>query len=162
MSREARSRLMAGIRGRDTRPELVVRRALFALGFRYRLHGAGLPGSPDLVFPRFRAVVFIHGCFWHRHGCSLFKWPANNAEFWKRKIDGNALRDEETRSRLTHAGWRVMTVGECAVRGRTRLPSETVARKLANWIESERREGTLAGSARETGRSRLGAGDNVP
>lgn len=113
---EVRSRMMSGIRGRDTRPELVVRRALHARGLRFRLHGTDLPGHPDLVFPRFRAVVFVHGCFWHQHpGCRFAYRPKTRVEFWSSKLDSNVLRDERRTRELTEAGWRVFVVWECQV-----------------------------------------------
>ena len=111
-----RSRMMAGIRGADTRPELVLRRELHRRGFRYRLHVRGLPGRPDMVFPRWRAALFVHGCFWHGHGCTLFRWPKNNEAFWRTKIEGNRARDTRKADALRQAGWRVGSVWECALR----------------------------------------------
>ena len=109
--------MMAGIRGRNTRPELVIRKALHARGFRYRLHVAGLPGKPDIVLPRFRAVIFVHGCFWHGHDCPLFRLPATRSEFWEAKISRNRERDREVLGALKTTGWRCLTVWECAIRG---------------------------------------------
>src|SRR5262245_46779488 len=91
---ERRSLNMGRIRGKDTTPELLIRRALFRLGLRYRLHDRRLPGRPDLVFPRYRAVIFVHGCFWHQHGCPAFRWPSSRRSFWRKKITANKLRDE--------------------------------------------------------------------
>lgn len=119
-----RSRMMAGIRGRDTRPELLLRRALHARGLRYRLHDQRLPGRPDMVFPKWKAVVFVHGCFWHGHGCRLFKWPATRAEWWREKIEANIARDARDVAALEAAGWRVLTVWECGLR---HSPSATVS-----------------------------------
>lgn len=93
VSRAKRSAMMAGIRGKNTRPELIVRSALFKRGFRYRLHYKGLPGSPDLVSPKYKAVLFVNGCFRHGHDCHLFKWPKSNAAFWKEKLTRNQQRD---------------------------------------------------------------------
>jgi DNA mismatch endonuclease (patch repair protein) len=107
---------MANVKSRNTKPEIVLRRALFSRGLRYRLHVKRLPGTPDLVFPKYRAVVFVHGCFWHGHDCRLFVVPATNREFWVQKIDGNRSRDEQAIRALRGMGWRVMTVWECAVR----------------------------------------------
>lgn len=122
---------MSGIRGKDTQPELVVRRALHAAGLRYRLHDTGLPGKPDLVFPRHRAVVFVHGCFWHAHrDCRFFRVPATRTDFWRAKLAGNAARDARNVQGLLNAGWRVATVWECAVRARTSLDP------LAEWIRA--------------------------
>ena len=112
-----RSRCMAAIRGKDTGPEMIVRRLLTALGYRYRLHGRALPGKPDLVFASRRAVVFVHGCFWHRHFCRFGRVvPKTRAAFWRTKLEGNATRDSRTRARLRREGWRVLVVWECQLR----------------------------------------------
>ena len=109
-----RSRMMAGIRGKDTKPEMAVRRYLHRLGFRYRLHRADLPGRPDIVLGRYRAVVFVHGCFWHQHpGCRFAYQPKSRQDFWRPKLRGNADRDVENGRRLETLGWRVLTVWEC-------------------------------------------------
>jgi DNA mismatch endonuclease, patch repair protein len=122
LSPQQRRLNMSRIRGRDTAPELVIRRALHALGFRFRLQARKLPGRPDLVFPKHGAVIFVHGCFWHGHGCHLFKWPATRKEFWKDKIAGNRARDDIALAKLEAEGWRVLTIWECAVKGTGRLP----------------------------------------
>ncbi len=112
--RATRRRNMAAIRGQHTKPELVVRRYLHSRGLRYRLHGRGLPGRPDLVFRRLKTVVFVHGCFWHRHaGCRNAVLPKSNAAFWLAKLTGNQARDRRNALRLRRAGWRVHTVWEC-------------------------------------------------
>ena len=109
-----RSRMMAGIRGRDTKPEMIVRRAVHALGYRFRLHRRDLPGTPDLVFPRHRMVVFVHGCFWHRHeDCRFCTTPASNADFWTGKFLRNVERDRRVQDELASLGWRVAVVWEC-------------------------------------------------
>lgn len=114
---QTRSRMMAGIRGKDTKPELALRRSLHALGFRYRLHAKGIHGRPDLVLPKHKAVIFVHGCFWHRHrGCRYTTTPSTRPEFWTAKFEANMARDEAVRSALLEAGWRVATVWECALR----------------------------------------------
>lgn len=129
-----RSRMMAGIRGRNTRPELLVRRALHGMGFRYRLHHRGLPGRPDLVLPRYRAVVFIHGCFWHRHPhCRLSTTPATRPEFWENKFEQNVARDRRNVDALLQAGWRVAIVWECALRS---TPDASIA-AVADWLRSD-------------------------
>ena len=113
--RQTRSRVMSAIRGRDTKPELVVRRFLHARGFRYRLHVRGLPGRPDIVLPRHRTVVFIHGCFWHRHrNCRFAVLPKSNRQFWLAKLSGNVRRDARNSLELRRAGWRVLTIWECS------------------------------------------------
>lgn len=134
---EVRSRMMAGIRGSNTKPELVIRSGLHRLGFRFRIHRRDLPGKPDLVFPKYRAVILVHGCFWHGHGCHLFKWPRTRSEFWRQKIYSNIERDRRHLSALTDAGWRVATIWECALKGRKRLPSGTVAELCAEWLMSQ-------------------------
>ena len=112
-----RSRMMAGIKARDTKPEIVLRKALHARGLRYRLHCKGLPGRPDLVFPKFRAVVFIHGCFWHRHqGCRFATTPGTRPEFWAQKFAENMCRDQRTIAQLHRAGWRTAVVWECGIK----------------------------------------------
>lgn len=142
-----RSRMMAGIRGKDTRPEMILRRGLHARGFRYRLHDRRLSGSPDLVFPGRRAVIFIHGCFWHGHGCHLFRLPATRQEFWRAKIEGNRARDEATEAALLNDGWRVLTIWECALKGRERLPVDEVLDRAANWLANGPIKETIVGGA---------------
>jgi DNA mismatch endonuclease, patch repair protein len=115
-TREKRSEIMARVRNKNTRPEMVVRSVLHAMGYRYRLHGRDLPGSPDIVFPKRRTVIFVHGCFWHGHeGCGRAKRPTGNAAFWNEKIDLNMARDAEAAARLTEAGWRVHVVWQCRI-----------------------------------------------
>ncbi len=105
---------MAGIRGRDTQPELAVRRFLHARGFRYRLHDRRLPGRPDIVLPRYRVALFVHGCFWHRHaGCRLAATPSTNAAFWLAKLEGNVSRDARVHQELRQLSWRAVVVWEC-------------------------------------------------
>ncbi|WP_312218746.1 very short patch repair endonuclease [Brevundimonas sp.] len=128
-----RSRMMSGIRGADTRPELLVRRHLHAAGFRFRLHARALRGRPDLVLPRWKAAIFVHGCFWHRHpGCRYATTPATRPEFWREKFERNLQRDAAVRVALEDEGWRVATVWECALR---RDPAQTLD-ALAAWIRS--------------------------
>lgn len=134
---EVRRRMMSGIRGKNTRPELTLRRGLHAMGFRFRLHDRALPGSPDMVFARRRAVLFAHGCFWHGHDCHLFRMPATRPEFWREKIAGNRARDELAGKALAAAGWRAGVVWECAIKGRTALPAEDVLATCAAWLLSD-------------------------
>lgn len=111
--RATRSRIMSGIRGKNTKPELVVRSFLHRQGLRFRLH-TKLPGKPDLVFPRLRTVLFVHGCFWHRHaGCRYATTPASNARFWREKFEVNVLRDEHVKRELRAAGWKVKVIWAC-------------------------------------------------
>lgn len=131
MSAERRSLLMSRIRGKDTSPEVKVRKLLWSAGLRYRLHTKGLPGKPDLVFPKWRAVVFVHGCFWHRHSdCPFFRLPKTRTSFWDEKLRRNQERDAATIASLAAAGWRVAVVWECGVR----LDAQAVGQILAVWI----------------------------
>jgi DNA mismatch endonuclease (patch repair protein) len=125
---------MSRVRSEDTRPEMTVRRLVHSLGFRYRLHRRDLPGKPDIVLPRYRAVIFVHGCFWHGHDCSLFRMPATRAEFWATKIAANRRRDAAAVAALDGAGWRSLLVWECALRGRDRLPPETLTDRVTAYI----------------------------
>jgi DNA mismatch endonuclease (patch repair protein) len=139
VDKQTRSRMMAGIKGKNTKPELVLRRALHARGFRYRLHSKNVPGRPDLVFPKHHAIVFVHGCFWHRHeGCRYTTTPSTRPEFWQAKFDANVARDRSVHDQLLDAGWRVATVWECALR----RPEETAlaANLLTAWLRSSAAE----------------------
>lgn len=140
-----RRRNMAAIRGTDTKPELRIRRALHAAGLRFRLHVRDLPGRPDIVLPRYRAVVFINGCFWHHHDCHLFKWPATREDFWREKIGRNVENDVKAIEALRSAGWRVAIVWECALKGRTRLEEGEAVRMLISWIRSDEEIITIRG-----------------
>ena len=110
-----RSALMARIKGVDTGPEMFVRRALHARGYRYRIHGSGLPGRPDLVFKRRRAAVFVHGCFWHRHGCKRTTTPKSRQDYWQEKFAKNVARDQRNLAQLADDGWRIHVVWECEI-----------------------------------------------
>lgn len=130
--------MMAGIRGKNTKPELLIRKALHARGFRYRIHCRDLPGNPDMCFPRYRAVIFVHGCFWHGHNCHLFKWPKTRPEFWSAKIARNREVDGSAEQKLLSEGWRVATIWECALKGRERLDLDDVSQRCADWLRSDR------------------------
>jgi DNA mismatch endonuclease (patch repair protein) len=135
---------MAAIKGKNTLPEKALRSGLFALGLRFRLHARGLPGSPDLVFPKYRAVVFVHGCFWHRHpGCRFTAVPKNNAEFWANKFSANLRRDQVAVGRLHELGWRVAVVWECAVRA----SPQDAAQLLRSWLRSGQASDIAIGGA---------------
>jgi DNA mismatch endonuclease, patch repair protein len=114
---ETRSRNMSRVKNRGTGPEMVVRRALHARGFRYRLHRKELPGRPDVILPRYRVAVLVHGCFWHGHDCARGKRPASNREFWTAKLDGNLERDRRTEAGLRELGWNVWVIWECGLEG---------------------------------------------
>jgi DNA mismatch endonuclease, patch repair protein len=129
-----RSRMMSGIRGRNTKPEIMVRSMLHREGFRFRLHAASLPGKPDILLPRYRSVIFVNGCFWHGHCCSLFKWPSTRPDFWQQKIARNRQNDSRAHDALLAAGWRVAVVWECALKGKARLDSAAVITGLTGWL----------------------------
>lgn len=133
-----RSRMMSGIRGKNTKPEMMLRRGLHARGLRYRLHARDLPGSPDMVFPARRAVLFVHGCFWHGHDCHLFRLPGSRPDFWRTKIDRNREVDRRAVDALREAGWRVAVVWECALKGRTRRDPDAVLDACALWAREGR------------------------
>ncbi|MBE70086.1 MAG: very short patch repair endonuclease [Thalassospira sp.] len=138
VSPATRSRMMSGIRSKNTKPEQVIRSALHREGFRFRLHRKDLPGHPDLVLPRYKAIVFVHGCFWHGHDCHLFRLPSSRQEFWNEKIGKNRARDQEQHAALLEAGWRIATIWECALKGRTRLPLSEVVTACSFWLKSDK------------------------
>lgn len=129
---------MSGIRSKDTKPELQIRHGLHAAGFRYRLHVRELPGKPDLVLPRYNAVIFVHGCFWHGHDCHLFKWPKSREEFWRKKIGINCRNDAKQVAILRDTGWRVLVIWECALKGKTKLAPEKVIQRATTWIRGQK------------------------
>lgn len=137
--------MMKAIRGKDTQPELAIRSGLHALGYRFQLHRRSLPGTPDLVFPGRRAVIFVHGCFWHRHDCHLFKWPKTRPEFWRNKITTNTLNDVRHLDALREDGWRVLVIWECALKGKTKLPESEPVIRAANWLEGSGQFGEIQG-----------------
>lgn len=128
-----RSRMMSGIRGKDTKPELMLRKALHARGFRYSLHSSKLPGKPDIVLPKYKAVVFVHGCFWHRHeGCRYTTSPSTRTDFWNAKFEANVERDETVQRALQTSHWRVAVVWECAIR--KPIMRALVVDTLCGWL----------------------------
>jgi len=152
---DVRSRMMAGIRGKDTKPELIVRKGLHGRGFRFRLHDSSLPGKPDIVLPRYRAVIFVNGCFWHGHDCHLFKWPKTREEFWRTKIQRNREVDREALARLQALGWRILQVWECSLKGASRLGVEKVVSQAVDWLKSEQPLKEIRGSYGDDGANRL-------
>lgn len=140
---------MPRIRGKDTKPEILVRRGLHAAGYRFRLHRRDLPGSPDLVLPRHHAVIFMHGCFWHAHAdCKKFRIPRSRAAFWQEKLMGNKERDASNTRALLEMGWRLLVVWECATRQKntTKLINDIIL-----WLQSGEKLGELARTTKETG-----------
>ncbi|WP_189420384.1 very short patch repair endonuclease [Cellvibrio zantedeschiae] len=145
VDKSKRSSMMAGIKNKDTKGELLIRRGLYKLGFRYQLHRKDLPGRPDLVFPKFNSVIFVNGCFWHVHNCHLFKWPSSRPEFWKEKINSNKIRDEVNLEKLTKLGWKVLVIWECALKGKTRRNLDEVIHTAANWIQYDSQNAEIEG-----------------
>ena len=136
VDQKTRSRMMSGIRGKNTKPELAIRQALHARGFRFRLHSGKVHGRPDLVLPKHRAVVFVHGCFWHRHeGCRYATVPATRTEFWQAKFAANVARDNAVREALLEMGWRVATIWECVLRKPEQV--SVVTDRLSEWLMTE-------------------------
>lgn len=131
-----RSKNMQAIRSKNTLPEITVRSLLHAAGFRYRLHVSTLPGKPDLVFPKYRAVILVNGCFWHGHDCQFFKLPSTRTDFWKQKIEKNRANDQKALLALKAAKWRVALVWECALRKKNADVFESVTQKLSAWLRS--------------------------
>lgn len=146
-----RSRMMASIKGRDTKPEMIVRCGLHRRGFRFRLHDRKLAGRPDLVLSRYRAAIFVHGCFWHGHDCHFFRWPKSRPEFWRAKISGNIERDRRAVEALKDASWRVLTIWECAFRGQTPHEREAALDDAATWISHGARVAEIRGDANGAG-----------
>jgi len=116
VDKQTRSKMMSAVRGKNTKLETEIRRRLFAMGFRYRLHVSNLPGKPDMVFRKYSAVIFVHGCFWHFHGCARSTIPQNRSEWWLKKLRDNKVRDAKTIAELRNQGWRVLILWECSVR----------------------------------------------
>lgn len=135
-TKEARSRNMSHIRSSNTKPEEKVRKYLFSCGLRYRKNVRRLPGCPDLVFPKYKTVVFVNGCFWHHHDCGRFVWPSSNIEYWKKKIDGNVERDDKNKLLLEQQGWRVITIWECQLK--PLLADESLKRLYEEITQNEK------------------------
>lgn len=131
-----RSRMMAGIKSRDTKPELLIRNLLHRMGFRFRLHVKDLPGKPDIVLPKYRAIIFVNGCFWHGHNsCHLFKLPKTRPEFWENKILKNRANDVRAIEALLSKNWRICIIWECSIKGAKTDP-QLVITTVANWLKS--------------------------
>jgi len=136
VDKATRSRMMSSIKSKNTKPERLVREHLHRAGFRYRLQVKNLPGKPDLVLPKYRAVICVHGCFWHAHRCDYFRLPASNRAFWTQKLGGNVVRDKLNAIRLRRLGWRLLVVWECAVRASTLSGSTALYRMATKWLRS--------------------------
>jgi DNA mismatch endonuclease (patch repair protein) len=136
---------MSRIRGRDTKPEMLIRRGLHSRGLRYRLQDRKLPGRPDLIFSRYHAVIFVHGCFWHGHDCPMFHMPATHQEFWSQKIEENRSRDVKVHDALLAIGWRVLTLWECSLKGSARWPFESILDASVEFIQGCEITRTISG-----------------
>lgn len=141
---ERRSKNMRAIRSKNTTPELLIRKLLFSLGFRFRLHVKSLPATPDIVLPKYRTAIFVHGCFWHGHDCYFFKLPKTRRDFWQAKIDANRQRDRRGQDMLILARWRVVTVWECALKGRLKQDPSVLAEQLSSLIREDRADAFCA------------------
>lgn len=147
VSAAKRSSMMAAIKGRDTKPELQIRRLLHRLGYRFRLHRKDLPGRPDVVLPKYRTAVFIHGCFWHGHDdCFLFRLPRSREDFWAEKIAANRTRDARTEAEIREGGWKTITIWECAIKGRSALAGDMLTEVLLAAIASPDADYEIRGS----------------
>jgi DNA mismatch endonuclease (patch repair protein) len=138
LTQKQRQLNMSRIRGRDAKPEMLVHRGLHARGFRYRLQDRKLPGRPDLVFTRYNAMVFVHGCFWHGHDCPMFKLPVTRQELWMTKIASNRARDARATAALLELGWRIANVWECSLRGPGSFTSDEVLTRCQTFLLSEK------------------------
>jgi DNA mismatch endonuclease (patch repair protein) len=146
LTAEQRQLNMSRIRGRDTKPEMLIRRGLHARGLRFRLHARDLPGRPDLVFARYRSVVLVHGCFWHGHNCPMFKLPTTREDFWKEKIERNRVRDARNHAALRALGWRVLTVWECSLKGPAKKSYSGVLDTCSGFLQGDMAEMSIAGN----------------
>ena len=140
-----RSRIMSSVRHKNTKPEMLLRSALHRSGMRYRLHVKGLPGTPDLVFPRYRSAIFVHGCYWHLHGCYRSTSPKSRREFWEQKFHTNRDRDSRNRSDLKERGWRVLVVWECSLLGKHALQLNEITAIVRCWLEGAHEESEIVG-----------------
>lgn len=137
MTPEQRSRCMAAVKGKDTKPEMIVRKYLFSRGMRFRVQVRKLPGTPDIVLPKYKTVIFVNGCFWHGHeGCKYFRLPKSNIEFWKEKIERNIERDRESMQALLDLGWKIIRVWECELRNKANR-EETLNKIYTSITSSE-------------------------
>lgn len=149
VDKETRSRIMSSVGQKNTGLEIMLRTALHKAGLRYRLFDRKLPGSPDLVFPRFGAVIFVHGCYWHSHGCYKSTVPKSRREFWADKFSTNRKRDEHNIMLLRESGWRVMIVWECALVRKHAIPLDEISEQVRDWLMGKEEHGEVPGSPRE-------------
>ena len=149
--RATRSRNMRAIKNKNTKPEMLIRKALHREGFRYKLHQTDLPGKPDLVFPKYHAVIQVHGCFWHAHGCHLSKIPDTDEARWRAKLESNKERDTRNRNKLLTMGWRVCEVWECSLKGKNKRALLLVVDTIRNWLNSDSRHMEISGEQKNDG-----------
>jgi len=149
VGKQKRAEMMAGIKGKNTKPELQVRKLMHGLGYRYRLHDKKLPGRPDLVFPKHSAVIQVQGCFWHRHDCHLFKWPSSRTEFWREKITSNVERDHVNLEKLESLGWRTLMIWECALKGKEKINLLELGEIVQAWLLSDNVNAEIRGRVKE-------------
>jgi DNA mismatch endonuclease (patch repair protein) len=133
-STAVRSKNMRAIKSKNTRPEIFIRQLLHGLGFRFRIHITNLPGTPDIVLRKYKAIIFVHGCFWHGHNCHLFKLPKTRTKFWLNKINDNARRDKKAYQELTHRGWKILYIWECALKGKRKLEVTRLKETIEEWL----------------------------
>ena len=145
VDKSTRSRMMSNIRGKNTQPELAIRYGLHGMGFRYRLHDNRLPGRPDIVFPKYKAVMFVNGCFWHMHHCHLFKWPSTRKGFWREKLEANAARDQRKVRECEAGGWKVLVIWECALKGKSRRGLQEVLQTASAWLQYDPASAEITG-----------------
>ncbi len=131
---QTRSQMMARIKSKNTSIETAIRKSLFSRGYRYRINDRKLPGHPDIVLKKYKTIIFIHGCFWHAHNCSLFKIPSTNKEFWIKKFEQNKLRDIQVIQTLLQNGWRVLVVWECSMKGKNKRKFDSLIEEIEMWL----------------------------
>jgi DNA mismatch endonuclease (patch repair protein) len=146
-----RSRMMSGIKGKNTKAEIEIRKKLFSKGFRYKLHEKKLPGKPDIVLPKYNAVILFNGCFWHVHDCNLFKYPSTRKSFWKKKLLGNKIKDSENIENLKKLGWRVLIIWECAFRGpgkNRKKEIDKITHIASKWLHTKSKYREVSGKGK--------------
>lgn len=158
VDQKTRSRIMARIHGKDTTIEILVRKALFSKGYRYRINDKKLPGCPDVVLKKYRAVLFVHGCFWHVHTCHIFRAPASNEKYWSEKLDRNKSRDIETTKKLMDMGWRVLIVWECALKGKNKKDFGKLIDEIETWLHGDSVRSEISGNTSATNQDKT----NIP
>lgn len=138
VSTKKRSKMMAGIKSKNTKPELVIRKALHKIGYRYSLHNKSLHGNPDICLTKYRTVIFVNGCFWHAHeNCHLYRLPKSKTEFWQKKLSGNKVRDKKNIDKLHNDDWRVIVIWECSLKGRHKLDLNALTKEIDCWIQGD-------------------------